>query len=296
MNKKLLSLLLCSTLVLSLSACGGDSDPKPVEDGSAASSSQAPEEETPSVTIQADTVLLEQDGLVITAKELVEDRIWGPGVSLLVENNSQQNLTVTCSDLAVNNYMMTDLLFSADVAAGKKSNETLYLSEAGLEAAGIAAISDIDVSFHVYDEGYSTVLDSELICLPTSLSGTVEQPPMDQGKELVDQDGLRIVARYVDEDSFWGAGVLLFLENTGDRTVTVSCDDLSVNGFMVTSLFSQTVLPGKMALSEISLLSSDLEENGIEAVEDVELTFRVYDPDSYQTLFNAGPVAFSVGE
>ena len=64
-------------------------------------------------------VLVDQDGIKITATEYVTDSIWGDGIKLLVENNSAKDYTIGCDALIVNDYMITDL-FSADVAAGKK--------------------------------------------------------------------------------------------------------------------------------------------------------------------------------
>ena len=49
----------------------------------------------------------------------------------------------------------------------------------------------------------------------------MDTSPADEGKELVNQDGLRIVGKYVDEDSFWGAGILLYLENNTGKTISV---------------------------------------------------------------------------
>lgn len=300
--KKVMVIILALSLVFSLCACGGSSTQKPInaDDGSQQSStsgqpsvpeeSDAPEETA--VTIE-NAVLLDQDGLVITAKELVDDSIWGMGVKVLVENSSEKNLGVQCNSIIVNNYMITDL-FSCSVAAGKKSNETIYLSSSGLEAAGITTISDIVISFHVFDsDSYSTLFDTAEIEIKTSAYRTVEQVVMDDGKELFNQDGIRIVGRFVEEDSFWGAGVLLFIENGYGENIIVQCDNMSINGFMVTPYFSCTVNSGRMALSDITIMSSDLEENDIETVEDIELVFKIINPDTYQTIVETEPIAFS---
>ena len=301
MIKKLIGLTLALILVFSLSACGESSVQKPItddkstqtstsEESTAEESSSSPESST--VSIES-TVLLNQDGLVITAKELVDDPIWGMGVKVLIENNTQKNLGVQCNSLIVNNYMISDL-FSSSVAAGKKSNDTIYLSSSGLQAAGITTISDIVFSFHVFDnDTYETLFDTDEIELKTSAYGTVEQLKMDDGKELYNQDGIRIVGKYVDENSFWGAGVLLFIENNYGNNIMVQCDNMSINGFMVTPYFSCTVNNGRMALDDITIMSSDLEENGITSVDDVELIFKIINPDSFQTIVETDPITFS---
>ncbi len=301
MIRKLFGLTLALILVFSLSACGGSSTQKPITDDESTQTSTADQSttqesestaETTAVTIE-NTVLLDQDGLIITAKELVDDSIWGMGVKVLIENNTEENLGVQCNSLIVNNYMITDL-FSCSVAAGKKANDTIYLSSSGLEAAGITTISDIVISFHVYDsDTYDTLFDTDEIELKTSAYGTVEQPVMDDGKELYNQDGIRIVGKYVDENSFWGAGVLLFIENNYGENITVQCDNMSINGFMVTPYFSCAVNNGRMALDDITIMSSDIEENDITSVDDIELVFKIFNPDTYQTIVETDPITFS---
>jgi hypothetical protein len=239
------------------------------------------------------TVLFEKDGLILMAQELVEDPIWGIGVKVLIENNTDKNLGVQCNSLVVNNYMISDL-FSSSVAAGKKANDTINLSSPGLKAAGISTISEVVISFHIFEsDSYNTLWDTDEIELKTSAYGTVEQPIMDDGKELINQDGIRIVGKYVEEDSFWGAGVLLYIENNYGENIIVQCDNMSINGFMVTPLFSCTVNNGRMALDDITIMSSDLEKNEIESVDDIELVFTIINPDTYQSIIETDPITFS---
>mgnify|MGYP000808395303 FL=1 len=101
-------------------------------------------------------VLVDQDGIKITATEYVTDSIWGDGIKLLVENNSAKDYTIGCDALIVNDYMITDL-FSADVAAGKKSNEVMYLSSTELKAAGIDTVGQIEMYFHAYDSNWDNL-------------------------------------------------------------------------------------------------------------------------------------------
>jgi hypothetical protein len=234
-----------------------------------------------------ETVLLDQDGIRITAKEIVNDSIWGKGIKVLIENESDKNVGVQCNTLVVNNYMISDL-FSGTVAAGKKDNETITLLSTGLEEAGIDTISEINVSFHIFDaDSYDTMFDTDEITIKTSAYGKVDQPVMDSGTELLNKDGVRIVGKYVTEDSFWGAGVLLFIENTSDKDVLVQSDNMSINGYMVTPYFSCQVNKGRMALDTITILSSDLEENNISEVKDLELNFSIINPKNYDTIFES---------
>lgn len=244
------------------------------------------------VTID-EQVLVDQDGIIVTATEYVTDSIWGDGIKLLLENNSDKDVTVGCNALIVNDYMITDL-FSSGIAAGKKSNETLYFSSTQLKAAGIENVGKIEIYFHIFDSStYDTVFDSDCVVIQTSEYDNMDTTPSDAGTELYNQNGIRIVGKTVDENSFWGTAILLYLENNSGQNVGISVDDMSINGFMMSPLFSTTVYDGKKSIDDIAVLSSDLEENSIEAIEQVELKFHIYDADSYSTIADSEPVTFS---
>ena len=111
--------------------------------------------------------------------------------------------------------------------------------------------------------------------------------------ELYNEGGIKIVGKTVDENSFWGTAILLYIENNSGKNVGISVEDLSVNGFMLEPLFSADVYDGKKAVNEITLMSSDLEENDIEAIEDVELKFHIYDIETYDTITDTDIITFS---
>lgn len=305
MKQKLLILLLAAGMILGLVGCGtsaqtpidGSAASVGLADGSANPSSEdAGQPQAAAATIES-TVLVDQDGIVITAQELVEDPIMGTGIQLLIENNSSENQIIQCDYAVVNNFMMPSLLFSADVAAGKKATETLYFTDSVMEGADISTITDLSFAFYsVNPDTYQRLFTAPEVSLSTSASGSYEQPVPDEGKELCNQDGIRIVGSYVDENTLWGAGIVLFIENTSDADIVITCDHMSINGFMVTPYFSDLVNSGRMSLSNITILSSDLEANGIEKVEDVELVFKGLDPETYQTIFETDPIAFSTAE
>lgn len=73
----------------------------------------------------------------------------------------------------------------------------------------------------------------------------MDTTPNDSGTELYNENGIRIVGKTVDENSFWGTAVLLYCENTSGTDVGISVDDMSINGFMMTPFFSTTVYDEK---------------------------------------------------
>lgn len=249
------------------------------------------ESSTSDITID-EQVLFEQDGLKVTATEYVTDSVFGDGIKLLIENNGSTDVGLGCNALIVNDYMISDL-FSSTVAAGKKDYETLSLSSAGLKAAGIENVGQIEIYFHTFDaDSYMTISDIDCVTIKTSAYDIMDSTPNDSGQELYNADGIRIVGKYVDENSFWGAAVLLYIENNSGKNKVIQCDDMSINGFMVTPYFSSTVYDGKKAIDDITLMSTELEENNITSVDDIELKFRIMN-DDFSNSYESDLITFS---
>ncbi len=301
MKKTYLIYLLAVMLLFGMMSLGSGSDTTSeskeivVDDETASEeSTEATEvEETPATDITIDEqVLFEQDGLKVTATEYVVDSIWGDGVKLLIENDGSTDIGLACTALIVNDYMISDL-FSTTVAAGKKDYETLNLSSSGLKAAGIENVGQIEIYFHTFDaDSYMTISDIDCVTIKTSAFETMDSTPNDSGQELYNADGIRIVGKYVDENSFWGAAVLLYIENNSGKNKVIQCDDMSINGFMVTPYFSSTVYDGKKAIDDITLMSTELEENNITSVDDIELKFRIMN-DDFSNSYESDLITFS---
>ena len=297
---KVLAAILCLTLFAGMAMGSGSSgDTKDVasSDGSETTADSSINDGAESSSSKADvsideSVIVDQDGIKIIATEYVSDSIMGDGIKLLVENNSDKDYTVGCDALIVNDYMITDL-FVSEIAAGKKANETMYLSSSSLSAAGIENVGKIEMYFHAYDSELNYLFKNVYTELHTSEFDNMDTTPNDAGTELYNENGIKIVGKTVDEDSFWGTAILLYTENTSGKNVGISVDDMSINGFMMSPFFSTTVYDGKKSIDEITVFSSDLEANGIESIEDVELKFHIYDADSYSTIADSDTITFT---
>lgn len=288
-----------------MSGCSSDSGETksvtPVEASSVDSSQKEDVNDTQADSSEADAdsvvtineqVLLDQDGIKITAKEYATDAILGDEIKLLIENNSDKDYTIGCDALIVNDYMVTDL-FIAEVAAGKSCNETMDLYSHELEAAGIDSVGKVEMYLSAHDEGYNYLFQNVHSEIQTSAYENMDTTPNDVGMELYNANGIRIVGKTVDENSFWGTAILLYAENNSGMNVGISVDDMSINGFMMNPFYSTTVYNGKKSIDAITIFSSDLEENGIETIEEVELKFHIYHADTYETIADSDPITFS---
>lgn len=243
------------------------------------------------VTIE-EQVLVDHEGVKITALGYETDKIWGDGVKLLIENHSDKKIMVGCSALIVNDCMISDL-FACEVAPGKKANETMHLSSNELKAAGIDTVGQIEIYFHIYEsDNISNRYNPDCVTIKTSAYDQMDTTIDAAGTELYNENGIRIVGKTVDENSFWGKSILVYCENTSGKNVTIHVDDLSINGFMMKPYFSTTVYNGKKSLDDITLMKSDLEKNNITEIKDVELKFRITDADSYKSIAESKPITF----
>ena len=275
-----------STKAITGTGDAADDSDKKADDSSSKSNQKA----KPTID---EAVVFDKDGIKITAKEYASDSIWGDGIKFLIENDTEKNITVGVTALIVNDYMINDT-FVAEVAAGKKTNETMSLSTTALNAAGIDVIGQIEVYFHMYDsDSWDDIAKSDCITIKTSMYDQMDKTVDDAGQVLYEKDGIKIVGKYVDETSFWGAGIMVYIENNTDKNVLIQVDNLSVNGFTLSSaIFSSDVYAGKKAYDDITLFSSELEENGIKSVDEVSLRFVIINPDTYDTIDKSDEITF----
>lgn len=236
-------------------------------------------------------VLYDENDIKITATGL-ETGMFGTDLKLLIENNSDTNYTVQSRNTSVNGFMIEPMM-SVDVAAGKKANDTLSFMSSQFEECGVEKIANMELSFHIFDtETWEENIDSSMISIDTSIADTYEQPVDDSGEVLVDTNGVKIVSKGLSEnDSFWGPGVVVYIENNTEENITVQARDVSVNGFMVESSISQDVIAGKKAITAVQFFSQDLEANSITDIEDVELSFHVFNLESWDTIFDSDVIS-----
>lgn len=98
---------------------------------------------------------------------------------------------------------------------------------------------------------------------------------------LVDNEDITVKVTGINEDTLWGYALTVYLENKTDKNLMFSLSDVSVNGFMCDPYWAQSVAAGMKSNTDVSWFADDLKANGIEKVEDVTFTLRVYDSNDW---------------
>lgn len=245
-----------------------------------------------SVSVE-EQVIFDSNDIKITVTGL-EDGFYGTDLKVLIENNSDKGIMVQTRDSNVNGYMV-DTMFSPDVAAGKKVNDEITFMTSGLKDCGIEDIASMEFKLIIIDgDTWNDIEESEIIKIDTSIADGYVQNYDDSGNVVVDYNNIKIVEKGLSKaDSFWGPGVILYIENNSDQDITVQVRDVSINGFMVDSMMSQDVVIGKKAVTDIQFISTDLEKNGITEINDVEFSFHIFNWDTFDTIYDSDVIKLS---
>jgi hypothetical protein len=124
-------------------------------------------------------------------------------------------------------------------------------------------------------------------------SVSAETSATEEVKETVvyDEKGIKLTYTGFKEDIF--PQLTFRLENSTDKSYMVSSEDVSINDSMITTSILETIAGGKKANVNMTMLKSDLEENGIEKIEKVEFKLKITNSDDFQDSFESGVITIT---
>ena len=290
MSRILLALLLVFVMVFA-AACGGDGeikqpanvngDSSSETNGTGTSNDSGSSDEEVTIT---ETVLYEADGIKVTAKSLA-DGLLGTEVKLLIENDSSKNILITSSSVSANGYMMPTAALYAEVAAGKKANESLTLMSSELDQCGIETLAEMQFYLQIQDpETWETIKTTDLITLATSATGYT-QPVDDSGDVLYNENGYKIVCKGLKQDIIWDGTVVFYMENNSSKAVSIYAENVSVNGFMQEVGLWSDLRPSTKMIDGMSMIDlSDLEITNIDEIKTIEFNLRIVDAETWEDI------------
>lgn len=241
-----------------------------------------------------ESVIYDDGGIKVTVLSL-DFRGWmGPELRFLIENNSEKAIMLQASDLVINGYMINPIM-SAEVEAGEKVNDELTVLNSDLESAGIETIQYFSFKLRVIDSAdWAKTFNTDTIRIETDANPAFIQKVDDSGTVLVEQKGVRIIMKeLLTEQEFWGAELLLFIENNSGQDISVTVKDVTVNGFQVNPLFYADVLSGTKVITGIGFLENDLKENDIRDIREIELYFNVIDKNNFRAVFKTDKITIT---
>lgn len=239
----------------------------------------------------AEAVLYDQEGVKITVTGM-ETSFNGVDINVLVENNTTKNLAVSCDDFVVNGITMYGYMY-VDVAAGMKTNDAISFSNDRLAQAGIGKISTVESYRAALVDTDSFMSIKEIDFEITTSAFDYVQILDDSGDVLFDQKGFTVIAKTLAKEFYGGSAIVLIKNNTG-KDIIVQDDNVSINGYTVSSLCSADIPNGSARFVELDVSESELEENGIEEIETITFTLNVINPTNFDNYFNTGVLKMTV--
>lgn len=314
MMKRTLCLILAIIMTAALVACG-EPAPAPTEQTAAATAAPVTAPATPDTAptvapteenirgmdlaafIRAfdrkaqieEQVVYDADGVTLTAVRLRYDPILGAAIRIKASNASSRSLLVQAETCAVNGYMMAND-FSLSLAAGKTAEGELLIPYASLALAGADVIRSIEFSPVLMDpDSYKELRSCDPVLMLTTAVDADQpyQPTYDEaGQKVYDDGNIRIVLKGIDRGrqiSDYPA-LIVYMFNGTDRAITVQVDSLLVNGYEMTAVMTATVMPGKGAVDKVEIFDMDLTEHDIHEIETAEVSFRIVDRSTWDTV------------
>lgn len=296
--KRLTALLLSVIMLLSLTACGGADAPAPTDatasatvptEGITPTEAEITEPSAPENLLGNDMIqLVNNENVAVYIVRIENNAHTGMQLRIQCENKTDRTLLFSWDMVSICGFMY-DPFWAEEVAAGKTVNSTIYLDTYELEQMDVTSVDEISFILRVVDSEnwmepplveeactiYPTGLNADTLVLPS-------RAPTEDQVVLVDNDDLRFVIEWADEEDTSAYTVYVYMENKTDRNLMYSWDLVSVNDVMIDPFWAMSVAAGKKACSEVTFYRSELESNGITEVSDIEFTLLVSDYDDWE--------------
>ncbi|MDE5698237.1 MAG: catabolite control protein A [Lachnospiraceae bacterium] len=240
------------------------------------------------VDYYSDDELYNQNGISIISEALVTNKDGEKTVFIEIENKSSELVYGVTSGMTINGLVVYSANWSSDAVSPQTRcvvglTPSDMLDEDYWDLFGISEIENIAFSFVITDEEWNEVASSQEVSIALAKK---THPIDDKGKEVYNENGIRIIAKGLIEDSSDYSNdihMLFLIENNYSDTIVIDdvYNSLSINGYMVDYMAGSRKFPsGKCALIDVEIDKSSLEECGIagkEGIAEAEITFEIKD-------------------
>lgn len=245
-----------------------------------------------------ETVLVDDNGIKITAVGVELDEESNVCVQLKIENNTDNDVTVYASSGSVNGCDIIPSIYGGllDIGAHEEIETLLGYLRYDLQIHGITDINYMEVSFRISDTD-GNFLDN---CWYTTsvrmntIENIVTNENCDIGPAIVyDNNGvtISILGIYNNEDTGC-SDVAIYIENYNTYGISVESSYIEANGCESCSEFNRYIKPEDTKLEFIEIDKEFFSKNGFKTVDDIKTTFNiveVYDT-GYEPLGDTGEI------
>lgn len=291
--KRLILIILCIAMMLSLAACGTrnsgatEAPTSPTAAPTVPGTTEAPTAPPVDYTL-SDLALVDNESCSFTVTGTEYNEHLGLQIHVLCENKSDRPLMFSWNNTSVCGFMY-DPLWAEEVAAGKKVNTTVGIDTYALEQMEVESVDEITFTLYVQDSEEfmnEPVVNQQFTIYPTGKTADTAVFPEYRHRDgetvIVQNEDITFIIQNVDDELADYYTLNCYIANHTDKNLMISWEDVSVNGFMVNPFWAMNVAAGKQAYSEIIFYRSDLEKQDIEVVQDIEFSLLVSDYDDWE--------------
>lgn len=326
MKKKVLASMLVMALMASmfLTGCGGSSSESADSAGEQAESNEGKQDESQKekVTIE-EQVLLEEEGITVTATEVELSDVSSSGgtIAVSVNNTTDKDFSISANVVTVNGHM-ADVIVQPESGESFGPGETtgfitilpMKLKYANVDNIGEIVFGNILVKEMKLQEMIGLDGEMEEVPMPaqepsyavensvvkTSAYNEAEIGVMPEGEVVYDKDGVQVVKVAADEeDQAQGMTELFFVKNDTDKPMMFHSKNFSFNGTAVDDMMlaitcprNKYVFPGCIDVGYFSGVEEGMEYMGLEGeFESMECTMYISEFDEY-----GAPISGTGGE
>lgn len=216
-------------------------------------------------------VLYSKNDIKITVTGF-EKNMWGNYVAKLqVENKTGESIDYSVANVKINGFSFVNTGFGT-IYDGKKATVEIGAEERALNVAGIAHVMEIEAELEFSYTDTDEEIDVAKLDIQTSDYGKYKQNHDLSGMEIYNRNGVRVLVIKVEKPTDTHP-FALFVENSTDKRVNLSYDDVAINDEMVASMISGFVVaPNSYAMTEATFYLYGVD---IDQVESVDFTLSV---------------------
>ncbi|MCR5653598.1 MAG: hypothetical protein K6F88_07325 [Ruminococcus sp.] len=220
-------------------------------------------------------VLVDEKDIKVVTKSITQTKK-GKTLSMEVENSSDKAVEVGIINSSINGYMIP-----SDSTVNVDTGETAYLNavfdEIKLMNSGITTFAEIELQVSVKDsETGDEIIVTKPYKLKTSAAEGFEYNYDTSGTVAYDNNNIRIIIKDIFVDEYAGQCVNVFVDNSGEKNISISLGDTYVNGKKADAMLVSDVLSRKCEVSQIVLENPD----GFGEIKKLKTSFTINDSDT----------------
>lgn len=241
-------------------------------------------------------VLMDENDIRVIAKSLDLNGRYGPVIYMVVENNSNTEITVITENDTIN-YKYSEYFTGVDVPAGQSAKSEIDINKYQLDQGDMIGSTILEFEIKAYNKAdsreiYASEQVKMVLEFGNSLNGAYNHfTEIDLVEQTIyEDDYVRIDAQAINVNGDFGPEIEVKIENLSNVRLYLETTDGSVNGYMADfRLYSGEISPGDTIYDTIYISKNALNHCEITDIYCIELGFFIctieYEPVNIYTPF-----------